>query len=302
MTADHRALEPRATPDAPVFQRPAELVDISERIYQQVFAVGTWVAAGLSGFAALASLLQPTTSSQLRGVMVCGLYTVFCLAAANRPAPLYATLRRRPRLLLLAGAALSVGAYVVGPDNFQLFLPIIAILGVAGIATPRHMVAGACLLTIPGLAMPQVLDGRGDLGTAIIVMVPPLMFWLIVDRITGFALQLHQKLNARDGSSQDPLRVHHEPGTPPATTPSERVPPGLPAPRSISVDGTRLTARQLQVILLICEGLDHTEMGACLQIGPQQVRRHLGGARARTGCATTPQMVAWAQRTGLLPG
>src|SRR4051812_8203257 len=41
-----------------VFQRPAELVDIAERIFQQVFAVGLWVATGLSAFASLSSLLQ----------------------------------------------------------------------------------------------------------------------------------------------------------------------------------------------------------------------------------------------------
>ena len=56
-----------------MFERAAELVDISERIYRRVFAAGLWVAVGCSAFGVLASLLQPP-GSQLRGVIVCGAF------------------------------------------------------------------------------------------------------------------------------------------------------------------------------------------------------------------------------------
>lgn len=53
-----RAIERRHVGNSPVFQRPAELVDISERLYRRIFAVGLWLAAALCAFAAVSSLLQ----------------------------------------------------------------------------------------------------------------------------------------------------------------------------------------------------------------------------------------------------
>lgn len=289
--------------DRPLFQRPAELVDISERLYRRIFAVGLWVAAALSAFAAVSSLLQPTPGSQLRGLMVCAVCAASCCAAALRPAPVYAALRRRPALLLIAGLLLGTGAWFVGPDNFQLFLPIIAMIGVPGIATPRRIVIFAGVLAGVGLGAPQLLEGDGNLGGPIAVLIPPLLFWLIVDRIAGFALRLHQSLGPtnergadRWSTPPDPDPVHRE-----ARHRDDRERLGLPAPRVIEVDGVRFTARQLQALLLCAEGLTNREIGTCLEIGATQVGRHLDQARKRAGATTDAELVAWGIETGLVP-
>lgn len=117
---------------------------------------------------------------------------VACVAGARRPAGLYAVLRRRPWALLIAGVFLGAGAWFVGKHNFQLFVPIVATLAVPGIATPRRVVTAAGLIAAVGLAAPQLTSGHGNFGGPIAVIVPPLLFWLIVDRIAGFALRLHQ--------------------------------------------------------------------------------------------------------------
>ncbi len=296
----------RRTTEQLVFQRPAELVDISERLYRQIFAVGLWVAAGLSGFATVSSLLQPTAGSQLRGVIVCGLCTAACVVGARRPAGLYAALRRQSWLLLIAGVLLGAGSWFVGEHNFQLFVPIIAVIGVAGIAAPRHVVVAAALIAGVGLALPQLTSGQGNFGGPIAVIVPPLLFWLIIDRIAGFALHLHQRLDlAREFPAPS-----HAPSTgkkpddeaSPTSTPHSAEVRGLPAPRVNTVDGVRLTSRQLQVILLACEGLKYREIAACLEIGSAQVGRHLKKARERVGVATDAELTAWAKRYGILPG
>lgn len=294
-TEVHGAVERRAAGKAPVLQRPAELVDVSERIYRQVFAVGLWAAAGLSVFAAVSSLLQPTAGSQLRGFVVCGIYATSCAVVARQPAGLYAALRRQPWLLLLAGVFLGAGAWFVGEHNFQLFVPIIAVVGVAGIAAPRLVVVAAALIAGVGLALPQLTSSHGNFGGPIAVLIPPLLFWLIVDRIAGFALRLHQRLT--------PLTAD-QPGAaaPPATsTPEETELHTLPAPRVMTVDGMRLTSRQLQAILLACEGLRYGEIAACLQIGTAQVGRHLKNARERVGVSSDAELTAWAKRSGLIP-
>ena len=286
-----------------VFQRPAELVDISERIFQQVFAVGLWVATGLSAFASLSSLLQPTASSQLRGFAVCAGYATVCAAAAWRPAGVYFALRRQPWWLLVAAFSLGLGGWFVGEDNFPLYLPIIAVLGVAGIATPRHVLIVASGIAGAGLAAPHLIGGDGNLGGPIAVLIPPLLFWLIVDRIASFALRLHQSLGPTDergadrwSSPPDPDTVRRE-----ARPRDDRERLGLPAPRVIEVDGVRFTARQLQALLLCAEGLTNREIGICLEIGATQVGRHLNQARKRAGATTNAELVAWGIAGGLVP-
>lgn len=281
-----------------VFQRPAELVDVSERFYRQVFATGCWVAAALCAFAAVSSLLHPTVGSQLRGIIVCGACAAGCAIAARRPAPVYAALRRRPWILVIAGAIVGGAAWLVGPHNFQLFLPIIVVVGVAGIAVPFRVVIAAALIAGVGLALPQLTGGQGNLGGPIAVIVPPLLFWLIVDRIAGFALRLHQRLNPLAGRS--PTEQPDAPA-PPTAASDMPTPRGLPVPRVIAIDDVRLTSRQLQVILLACEGLNHAGIAACLEIGAIQVGRHLKNARERAGVATDAELTAWAKRHGIVP-
>ena len=292
-------IERRTAGTSPVFHRPAELVDISERLYRQVFAVGLWAAAGLSAFAAASSLLQPTAGSQLRGVIVCGVYTVACVVAARRPAMLYAALRRQPWLLLIAGVFLGAGAWFVGKHNFQLFVPIVAVLAVPGIATPRPVLLAAALIAGIGLALPQLTSGHGNLGGPIAVIVPPLLFWLIVERIAGFALRLQQRLASHGQAPPHTAATDDEPDA--AASPADPGQQALSAPPVITVDGVRLTSRQLQVILLACEGLKRGEIAACLQIGAAQVRRHLKKARERVDVATDAELAAWARRHHLAP-
>ncbi len=295
------AIEPRHVGKSPAFQRPAELVDVSERLYRRIFAVGLWLAAALCAFAAVSSLLQPTGESQLRGLIVCALCAAGCCAAALRPALVYTALRRHPGLLLIAGSLVGFGAWFVGPDNFQLFLPIIAVLSVPGIATPWRVVAAAGVLAGLGLAAPQLLDGDGNLAGPIVLLVPPLLLWLIVDRIAVFALRLHEMLSTVDGGPVTAPSGGASSASATAGQPETPEPRGLPMPRVIQVDGVRLTARQLQVILLCAEGLRHEEIGACLGIGAVQVGRHLKSACRRVDVATDAELVTWATRRGLIP-
>lgn len=297
-------IEQRSSDASPVFQHPAELVDISERIYRQVFAIGLWVAAGLSAFAAAGSLLEPTAGSQLRGLVVCSFATAACAAIAGHSVWTYALLRRDPWWLAGAGAALGAGAWVVGPHNFELFLPMIAVIGVAGIATPWPVVVASALIAGLGLGLPQVTDGDGNLGGPIAVVVPPLLYWLIVDRIAGFALCLHRHLTYETPGPEESDAPAAEPdhAADPANAPSEDHPRrGLPLPRIITVDGIRLTSRQLQVVMLVATGLRNVEIAPCLGIGAAQVGEHLKKARKRVGVATNGELAAWAERHGLIP-
>ncbi len=64
--------------------------------------------------------------------------------------------------------------------------------------------------------------------------------------------------------------------------------------------GRKLTQRELDVLGLLAEGLQHEEIGRRLGISAETVRTHLRKACDRLGAATRTQAVATALRLGLI--
>jgi two-component system NarL family response regulator len=64
--------------------------------------------------------------------------------------------------------------------------------------------------------------------------------------------------------------------------------------------GRKLTQRELDVLGLLAEGLQHEEIGRRLGISAETVRTHLRKASDRLGAATRTQAVATALRLGLI--
>ena len=73
-----------------------------------------------------------------------------------------------------------------------------------------------------------------------------------------------------------------------------------PAVARTSKRGGRLTERELAVLGLLAEGLQHEEIGRRLGISSETVRTHLRKACDRLGAATRTQAVATALRMGLI--
>jgi DNA-binding NarL/FixJ family response regulator len=64
--------------------------------------------------------------------------------------------------------------------------------------------------------------------------------------------------------------------------------------------GTQLTAREVDVLRLLAEGLSHEEIGKRLEIASETVRTHARKAADRLGARTRTQAVASAIRAGIL--
>jgi DNA-binding NarL/FixJ family response regulator len=80
------------------------------------------------------------------------------------------------------------------------------------------------------------------------------------------------------------------------------VDPGLAvaALRGQTRGATQLTARELDVLVLLAEGLSHEEIGRRLGIASETVRTHARKAADRLGARTRTQAVATAIRLGLI--
>jgi DNA-binding NarL/FixJ family response regulator len=73
-----------------------------------------------------------------------------------------------------------------------------------------------------------------------------------------------------------------------------------PAIRRPPPSRTALTARELDVLRLLADGLRHEEIGLRLGIGSETVRTHVRKASGRLGASTRTQAVATALRLGLI--
>lgn len=73
-----------------------------------------------------------------------------------------------------------------------------------------------------------------------------------------------------------------------------------PALAKNPIPGGKLTQRELDVLGLLAEGLQHEEIGRRLGISSETVRTHLRKASDRLGASTRTQAVATALRLGLI--
>jgi DNA-binding CsgD family transcriptional regulator len=89
---------------------------------------------------------------------------------------------------------------------------------------------------------------------------------------------------------------------------ADEPPPATRAAPATADDGAaaggaldRLTARQLQVVALLADGLRDRDVAACLSISVRQVERHVAHAIARLGVGSVYELVAVAVSDGMVP-
>lgn len=126
------------------------------------------------------------------------------------------------------------------------------------------------------------------LGAAIALPGNILIGRLVAEVFARFVLRLHQ-LERRAEAPAPPKLVRVVAG--PGISDS----PAIPRPAPADTPKRRwahLTSRELEVILLVRDGLLQTEIALALGVSTRQVERLLASARSRTGTATTSQLVA----------
>ena len=74
------------------------------------------------------------------------------------------------------------------------------------------------------------------------------------------------------------------------------------ATRRVAPDPSELTAREVDVLLLVAEGLTNPQVAAALFLSPKTVELHVSRILSKLGARTRGEAVAKARRSGLLPG
>ena len=301
----------------------AELVELSERFYRGMF-VGVIVFVGFASLAALA-LLPLRDSVKADGppptALLAGLLAVATPLAVLRAAAIYRLLRSDPRWeLVLVAIATTL---IVYPLRSELWWPSCALLMVIATIAPLRRTFAYCLVVLIANLLAHVM--AGDLtdtpAVSIIGLWIGFFFWtatfgVIGNQLTAHILRLRmppappppaRPLRVREAVA--PARPHAEPETvsadPPATM---AVAPSAPigGPHTATDVGAesrmaRLTARQLQVVVLLADGLRYRDIAACLAISERQVHRHAGNAIERASVRNVVELVAVAVAEGLVP-
>jgi DNA-binding CsgD family transcriptional regulator len=207
-------------------------------------------------------------------------------------------------------------ALVASPQmSSELWWPSRAILMALALVTSLRRTLAYCLVVLgTNLAGHLVAADLGDThAVTIIGLWIGYPLWLLAitiltDRLVSHVLRVNVA-PARAAGSEPPRRVpvsDPEPARAPAPRAAEVVVASAgndEAPRAApsAVTTRRLTARQLQVVALLADGLRQREVAACLSISERQVQRHIADAVARLGLRSAYELAAVAVSEGIVP-
>ena len=293
----------------------AELVELSERFYRGLF-VGMLAFLGVACLAAL--LFLPLRESVHTGTPITVYATAVLVLATPvavwRAADVYHALRDN-RALELAVVVVAA-ALVAYPLRSELWWPSCALIMMISVLAPLRRTLAYCLVVLLANLSAHLI--AGDLTqtptVAIIGLWVGYPFWsatfsVIGDRFAAYVLRMQTTGSPpRDPPQRVQAWVTEDaaPSDPAATADEDHAAEVLAPPATVIATSHelllgRLTARQLQVVALLVDGLLYREVAACLAITERQVQRHVANAVARTGVRTTNELIALAVAEGLAP-
>lgn len=291
-TSSALAVSEQAPPPA---RLGAELVHLVEQLYVRLVRVGFAILLAGCGLTLLFATLEHGAPSLATASFVAGA-AALALAGVARPGGVYLLLRSRRSFQLAPGAFGAVAVLVDGPDSpcWWIALPL---LWIVAAVSSTSLAVGAAVATALAFVLGTVLGGQPLLGpddTGVLPAVVGLPVYTLVGRVlidgfAGLVLERHRHGVTEFRRHPDPMNV---PNLAVAAAASTARDTPQPAPRRARRSGSRLTARQLEVTLLLCDGLRQTEIAECLGISVRQVERLVGAARERVGAATTGELVA----------
>ena len=278
----------------------ADLVELVERLYMRLFTVALWLVVGGTVLSVVYARLQPQDwHGGSTAAIAAGCATAALLSIRGDPRA-YLWLRgRRWRAGLpglLGGAILVLG----GPGGPLWFVALAAVALTAVLAAPGQTIIVA-LLASGCYVLGTVFSGAslvphhdaGRLSAAGGLTLDGLLCIGVVEMLARFVLRLHRLELEASGWPPAPIQLGDIGGS---TSPPRRR-PQVALPRGTS----RLTARQLEAVVLLRDGLRQEEIAACMSISSRQVERLVAQARRRADARTTAELVALLVRGGLVP-
>jgi DNA-binding CsgD family transcriptional regulator len=277
----------------------ADLVELVEQLYRRLFDVTLRLIVGGAALSTLfAGLRSADWHDGLTAALAIGCTAAALLTLRSSPAA-YSWLRQRAWRPGIPAALGSFLLLVDGPAGPLWFVALACIAATSVLASRRQTMSLALLASgsyilgtlLPGASLITQHD-PGRIAAAAGLTLDGLLCVAVVEWLARFVLRLHKLELEAIARVQPPLYV----GNVGATKQSEPTTRQSP-PRGVS----RLTARQLEVVVLLRDGLRQDEIAECLSISARQVERLVADARARVDAHTTAGLVALLVSGGLVP-
>jgi DNA-binding CsgD family transcriptional regulator len=281
----------------------ADVVYVAEDLYFRLFRMMLVLLAAASAWSVWARLGDSQRGSLVLTAIYAGCGVALSVVGFAMGWRAYAWLRR-DRIHQLTPA--FVGAIMMlsdGPHSASWWMAFALLFVMASVSSTSLTVVGAALAAAAYICG-TLVDGspliyQGDTGNVIgaaMLIVNALVARSVLEAFGSFVMRLHRLEAQISEAEQVPRRV-------PNLESSRPDPVSMPGQRRRSPARWRsvLTARQLEVAFLVRDGLHQDEIAACLSISRRQVERLLEQARARSGAASTGELIAMLVRGKLVP-
>lgn len=289
---------------------------MGELIYQRVFSLAVWGIGLAAAMASVAAIGRTREADLPRTAALAALLLAMSVLLGRNAPRIYRAMRRRPALSLIPAAVALLCISFDGINHSPLSFAAGVTVAVAAYACgTRWGLAAATLLAtgvVGAAAMsggpPWELNGIDDVPSVVPGAAGYFMYALLVGILGDRFARLTLHLNTIDTPPlHPPLQVPNlastatpdEPKDKPVQSSAEQtVARARPGPTGGPL--AKLTARQLQVVLLLAEGLRANEIAERLGIRPKTVYAYVHQATRRTRARNRNELVALTADAGLL--
>lgn len=296
----------RSSPPARQIRSGADLVELGERLYTRLFGVALAMVLGGVVISIGLSLADPATRGEVpRACLLAVPLSIVVVLALRSLAVAYRLLRSNAWTQLIPAAIGALLSFTdANPPFWFASMAAILVTTVLAGSVRVTMLAGAANIACyaADLALhAESLTPQDDLTypTAMAgFFTNGLLAAAFIGWLARFVLTLH-RFQADAYQPQSPMRVHARPSARGGAAASRPGPQTAPTVKRRH--GHALTARQLEVALLVRDGLHYAEIAACLAISRGQVENLIGQAKRRVGAKTTSELIAMLVQDRLVP-
>lgn len=281
----------------------SEVVGLTESLYLRLYVLALGCIPLVCGLALVAALVRTHNASFARTAALAVGMALLAALALRAPARGYRAMRRWPVLSLAAPLVALIALTIDGVTYSPLSYPAaVSIAGPAFVCGRRWALAAATFISLGALTAGTVHNGFGALdavgqGTAG-YFVWALVLAGLAERFVHLAMELPPVAPPPTNAAPPvpvPVRGRDAPSS--QTVPIPVTTPSAPAPPAVAA---RLTARQLQVLALLADGLRADAIAERLGITAATVYRHVERAKQRTGLMSRDALVAAVIRDGIV--
>lgn len=308
----------RRAPRSLVELRPGALATVGELVYLRVFTIAVWGIALASALAMIAAVARTREADFARTAVLAIALILLAWALGRDPDRSYRAMRRRPLLALAPTAFALVCLCLDGVNHSPLSFPSAVTVGVAayacgirwGAAAAALLAAGVLLAAAASGGPPWQLEGAGDLASVAPGAAGYFLYAILIGTLGDRFVQLILRMRRMTAPPAAPayvpnlsLQNAHDARPSASETTSIRPERDTPVPSFTHARNGRLgslTARQLQVVYLLAEGLRAAEIAERLGVTPKTVYSYVHQAAKRAGATNRNELVALAVKDGLI--